>query len=87
VFNILFYHNNSSKEINNNFNMTEPKRSVEFIANNTKEALDMKKSLEDKGFDVNHVYTGCSVSTLIDDNKNYTTGAGNIRANYLTSKK
>lgn len=65
--------------------MEKQKRSVEFIANNTEEALDMKKALEKKGFDVNHIYTGSSVPTLIDDG-NYTTGAGNIRANYLTSK-
>jgi hypothetical protein len=65
--------------------MTETKRSVEFIANNTKEALDMKKSFEEKDFEVNHIYTGSSVPILIDEG-NYTVGAGNIRRNYLTNK-
>jgi hypothetical protein len=65
---------------------TKQKRSIEFIANNTDAALELKKSLEDKGFDVNHIYTGSSVPTLID-NKNYTVGAGHIRANYLAEKK
>lgn len=67
--------------------MSNQKRNIEFIANNTQEALDMKKALEKKGFDVNHIYTGSSVPTLIDDGNNYTVGAGNIRANYLTKKK
>lgn len=66
--------------------MEKPKRNIEFIANNTEEALELKKSLEKEGFNVNHVYTGSSVPTLIEEG-NYISGAGNIRANYLTSKK
>ncbi len=61
--------------------MSKSKRSVELIANNTKEALDMKKSLEKKGFDVNHIYTGSSVPILIE-NKNYYSGLGHIRMMY-----
>jgi hypothetical protein len=64
--------------------MTEQKRSVEFIANNTDEALNLKKSLEEKGFIVTHIYTGSSVPILLD-NGNYTTGAGNIRRNYTVN--
>jgi hypothetical protein len=65
--------------------MTKQKGSIEFIANNTDAALELKKSLEDKGFNVNHIYTGSSVPILID-NKHYYSGAGNIRRNYLTNK-
>jgi hypothetical protein len=67
--------------------MTNEKRSVEFITNNTDATLELRKSLEYSGFDINHIYTGSSVPTLIDDRKNYTTGAENIRANYLPKKK
>jgi len=62
--------------------MSNQKRTIELIANNTSEALALKESLEKKGFDVNHVYTGSSVPTLIDDRNNYTVGAGHIRAMY-----
>ena len=64
--------------------MTKSKRNIELIANNTGEAIEMKKSLEKKGFNVNHIYTGSSVPILID-NGHYTTGAGNIRAMYKLS--
>ena len=61
--------------------MGKSKRSVEFIANNTNGALELKKSLEKKDFNVNHIYTGSSVPILIDEG-NYTSGAGNIRLMY-----
>jgi hypothetical protein len=64
------------------FKMTEQKRNVEFIANNTQEALDIKKSLEDLGFVVKHTYTGSSVPILTEEH-HYTVGSGNIRRNYL----
>jgi len=61
--------------------MTNEKRSVEFLANDSKEAKDMKKSLEEKGLKVNHIYSGSSVPILID-NGLPTRGAGNIRTYY-----
>jgi hypothetical protein len=61
--------------------MEKLKRNMEFIANNTSEALELKKSLEKEGFNVNHIYTGSSVPILIDKG-NYTVGAGNIRTMY-----
>jgi hypothetical protein len=61
--------------------MEKQKRNIEFIANNTGEAMEMKKSLEKRGFMVTHIYTGSSVPTLID-NGDYTTGAGKIRMMY-----
>ena len=66
--------------------MSNQERTIEFIANNTREAIELKGKLSEKGFDVNHVYTGSSVPILIDKNNNYTVGAGNIRMNYLTEK-
>jgi hypothetical protein len=63
-------------------------RKVEFIANNTNEAIELKDKLIEQGLDVTHIYTGSSIPILLDkDNKNYTVGAGNIRMNYLTGKK
>ncbi|MEK6833485.1 MAG: hypothetical protein AABY32_05550 [Nanoarchaeota archaeon] len=61
--------------------MGKSKRTIEFIANNTNEALALKKSLLEEGLDVNHIYTGSSVPILIDEG-NYTSGAGNIRLMY-----
>jgi len=61
--------------------MTKEKRNIELIANNTREALDLKQSLEKREFNVNHIYTGSCIPTLID-NDNYTTGAGHIRIMY-----
>jgi hypothetical protein len=62
--------------------MAEQKRNIELIANNTDEALALKKSLEKEGFNVNHIYTGSSVPVIID-NGNYAVGAGHIRMMYL----
>jgi hypothetical protein len=62
--------------------MGKQKRSVEFIANNTPAAIELKDALVKRGLDVNHIYTGSSVPILID-NENYTIGSGNIRINYL----
>lgn len=61
--------------------MGNQKRSVEFIANNTREAIELKNKLSEAGLNVNYIYTGSSVPVL-RENKYYTIGAGNIRAMY-----
>ncbi len=58
-------------------------KKVEFIANNTREAIELKNKLAEKGLIVNHIYTGSSVPVLID-NGYYSVGAGNIRRNYFS---
>jgi hypothetical protein len=66
--------------------MGKPKRSIELIANNTGEAIKLKEALTERGFNVNHIYTGSSLPITIE--KGYVlVGAGNIRANYLTKDK
>ncbi|MGY4884871.1 MAG: hypothetical protein ACP5NZ_04810 [Nanobdellota archaeon] len=57
------------------------KKNIEFIANNSEEALNMKKALEKKGYEVNHVYTGVATPIIIDGD-NYIVGARNIRFDY-----
>ena len=64
--------------------MKKQKRNIELIANNTNEAIALKKSLEEKGFNVNHIYTGSCVPILKDED-NYTIRAGNIRRNYTVN--
>jgi hypothetical protein len=44
-------------------------------------AIELKEHLSEKGFDINHIYTGFSTPIIID-NGNSTVGAGNIRAMY-----
>lgn len=66
--------------------MKEEKRNIEFIANNTPEAIELKEQLTRKNIIVNHIYTGSAVPILIE-NGNYIVGAGNIRANYLCFNK
>jgi hypothetical protein len=61
--------------------MTEQKRNIEFIANNTPEAIELKDALAGKGLIVTHIYSGSSIPILID-NGNCTVGSGNIRRNY-----
>jgi hypothetical protein len=61
--------------------MKKQKRNIELIANNTDGALEMKKALSERGYEVNHIYTGCSTPILIE-NSNYTVGSGHIRAMY-----
>jgi hypothetical protein len=39
----------------------------------------MKKTLEERGYEVNHVYTASTVPIIIDrDNRNFTAGIRNI---------
>jgi len=63
--------------------MTNKKRTVELIANDSNEAKELKNSLEAKGLSVNHIYGGSSKPILIE-NENYFFGAGNIRFQYLS---
>lgn len=65
--------------------MTNLNRKVEFIANNTSEAIELKNRLVKEGLDVKHIYTGSSLPVLIDHG-NYTVGAGHIRLNYFSSE-
>lgn len=57
------------------------KKSIELFANNSNGALDMKKSLEEKGYQVNHIYTG-STKPMVIYLGNLSVGAKNIRLNY-----
>lgn len=67
-------------------NIQRSKKNIEFIANNTNEAIELKNRLIGRGLTVNSIYTGSDVPILID-NGNWYVGSGNIRANYLTRKK
>ena len=62
--------------------MTNKKRTVELLANDSVEAIELKDSLLEKGLNVNHVYSGSSIPILIE-NSNYFVGAGNIRFQYF----
>jgi hypothetical protein len=62
--------------------MEKEKRSVQFYANNTNEAIEMKTSLLEKGLKVNHIFTGSSVPVLIEETGYTISGAGNIRMMY-----
>lgn len=61
--------------------MKKEKKSIDFIANNSEEALNIKKALEKKGYEVNHIYTGIGIPMLIDG-YNFIFGARNIRLDY-----
>jgi len=61
-------------------NKKESKKTIEFYANDSEGALEMKKALEDKGYEVNHVYTGVSTPIVIDGSNNMYNGARKIRA-------
>lgn len=67
-------------------NKKKSKRTIELIANNTGEAIELKNRLTKESLDVTHIYTGSSVP-ILKDNEHYTVGTGNIRMNYLTGKK
>jgi len=63
-------------------NLRMSKRTIELIANNSKGATELKKALSERGFNVNHIYTGCLKPMLIEDGY-LVIGSGNIRAIYL----
>lgn len=69
------------------FKMTEekPKRTIELITNNTSGAFELKESLEKKGLNVTHIYTGVD-TPLVIDNGNFYSGLGNIRVVYRLYK-
>jgi hypothetical protein len=57
--------------------MEKTKRTIELLANNTGGALELKKSLEKKGLEVIHIYTGIDTPMVIDNGKFYS-GLGNV---------
>jgi len=58
---------------------------VDFLANDSIEALDLKEALEKNGYEVNHIHSGSSKPIVLGKNM-HLHGAGNIRTQ-LTVKK
>ncbi len=63
--------------------MGKSKRTIELIANDNKEVIELKELLLVNGLNVNHIYSGSSKPVLIE-NGNYFVGVGNIRFQYLS---
>jgi hypothetical protein len=61
--------------------MEKEKREVEYWANNSPLAIEIRESLLERGLKVNHIFTGSTLPILKDGN-NYTIGVGNILTSY-----
>jgi hypothetical protein len=66
--------------------MEKKKREVEYWANNSPLAIEIKESLLERGLEVKHIFTGSTVPVL-KDGKNYLSGVGNILFYYQLTLK
>jgi len=57
-----------------------------YYANNTQESIDLKKSLEKEGWEINHIFSG-SAKPIFDGGGWFLSGAGNIRFTLLTKQQ
>ncbi len=60
------------------------RRTIEFLANDSRKSIEMKKSFKDKGYKINHIYSGSSKPIAMEEGM-FIVGAGNIRAYYNLS--
>jgi hypothetical protein len=59
--------------------MEKIKKSIDLFAGNSEGTLEMKKALEEKGYEVNHILSASTKPVVIDyNNKNLTPGIRNI---------
>ena len=79
---VIFYYTNFYKWLVNKSFMGKDKRTIELLANDSDDAIELKELLLEKGLNVNHIYGGSSVPILIE-NGNYFVGKGNITAQYF----
>jgi hypothetical protein len=65
-------------------NFKKAKKVVDFIANSSSEAMDLKNLISNNNFEVNHIFTGSTIP-IIKDAGYYVAGSSNIRILYTSS--